>query len=106
AHPFAGTFALNDKVNMTGVYGTAPFTFTSSNPAVASIDASGVMTAVAQGEAQITVTDSKGATATTGKLMIGATAPPPPDGGSCPLGDPALCDAICQIMPDAPWCTK
>ena len=29
---------------------------------------------------------------------------PPPGGGECPLGDPALCEIFCGIMPDAPWC--
>lgn len=103
--PFAGTFAINDKVSFTGVYGKAPLQFASSNPAVASIDASGTMTALSKGETQITITDSAGTIAKTHNLFIGEQSNNGGGGGGeCPLGDQALCDAICQIMPDAPWC--
>ncbi len=27
-------------------------------------------------------------------------------GGECPLGDPALCDLLCQLDPTLPWCSK
>jgi thermitase len=106
--PYAGTFGVNEKVQFTAVYGAAPFTFVSSNPAVATIDASGAMTAVAQGDTVISVTDANGVQASSTKIFVGSTATPPPpgDGGECPLGDPAICEAICQIMPDAPWCKQ
>lgn len=116
ASPFAGTFAVGDKVKFTGVYGTAPFTFASSTPATATIDANGELTAVANGETVITVTDSKGQTAQTHRIIVGAASssnpgnPGQPDPGNpgdmeCPL-DPQMCQVICQIMPDLPWCAR
>lgn len=117
--PNAGTYSVGDKVQFAGVYGTAPFTFSSSNAAAASIDASGMMTASAEGETTISVQDSAGHQASSYKIYVGkasSTPNPPAPGqpdpgqpdpgqpGDCPLGDPQLCQIICQIMPDAPFC--
>lgn len=109
--PFAGTFAVGAKVQFEGVYGKAPFEFASSNAAAGTIDSAGVFTAVAQGETTVTVKDSTGATSTSHKIYVGKPAGNddpgnPGDPGECPLGDPALCEIICGIMPDLPWCAK
>lgn len=115
--PTSGTYAINDKVQFEAVYGKGPFEFSSSNAAVASIDASGMMTALTNGETTISVKDSTGTTATSYKLFVGAASSTPekPPGqdpgqpgmpGECPIGDPALCEGICQIFPDAPWCKQ
>ena len=76
-----------------------------------------MMTALTEGETTISVKDSTGATATSYKIYVGKPAssnPPDPgnpgnpgnpgDPGACPIGDPAMCEIMCQIMPDAPWC--
>jgi len=112
--PAAGTFAKGDKVSFEAVYGKAPFSFVSSNTATATIDASGEMTAVADGETQITVTDANGKTSQSLKIYVGAKASDPGNPGNpgdpgdpgmeCPLGDPMLCEVICGIVPDLPWC--
>lgn len=106
--PFAGTFAIGTTTQFEGVYGKAPFEFASSNPAAGTIDANGLFTAVAQGETTVTVKDSTGATSTSTKLSIGKATPPDdggdPGDGECPLGDPQLCEILCGIIPDAPWC--
>lgn len=113
--PAAGTFVKGDKVAFEAVYGKAPFMFESSNTAVATIDASGEMTAVADGDTQITVKDAAGNTSQSLKIYVGAKATQPdpgqpgqPDPGlptDCPLGDETLCQIICGVVPDLPWCS-
>jgi thermitase len=117
--PAAGTFAVNDKAQFEAVYGKGPFEFTSSAPTVASVDSNGMMTALAEGQTTISVKDSTGASSTSYKIFVGKAgggggggggtpAPdpgnPPGGGGECPIGDPQMCQIICQVMPDAPWC--
>ncbi len=109
--PYAATVAKGDKLQFSAVYGKGPFEFSVANAAVATIDASGAFTAVADGDTTVTVKDASGATSTSYKIYVGASAPPPDDGGGggggggeCPIGDPALCQIICQIQPDLPFC--
>lgn len=109
-HPFSGTFAPGEKVNFTGIYGKAPFTFTSSNASAATIDSSGVLTAVAEGETQISVTDADGKTASSYKIYVANKSDDGGGGGGgggeCPIGDPQMCEIMCQIMPTLPFCNK
>jgi thermitase len=119
--PAAGTLALNETMSFTGVYGKPPFTFESSNTSTATIDANGVLTAVANGETQITVKDSTGQVSQSLPIYVGAKSGggdnppddggggfPPPGGGDgeCPIGDPMLCQIICGIKPDLPFCSQ
>ncbi len=118
--PFAETVAVGASLQFEAVYGVGPFQFTSSNPNVAAIDDTGFMRALGAGETQITVKDSRGSTATSYNIYVGAaqTNPPPDDGnggggmpgvpgdGSCPLGDEQICQIICQISPELPWCAQ
>lgn len=114
--PNALTMAKGETRAFEAVFGTAPFQFASSNAAVATIDASGVMTAVAEGETTVSITDAAGKTATSYKIYVGQPQSTPGnpgdpgnpggDPGSCPIGDAAMCEIICQIMPDAPFCSK
>ncbi|MGE0633824.1 MAG: protease, partial [Pseudobdellovibrionaceae bacterium] len=64
----------------------------------------GELKALAKGDTTITVKDSTGATATSLaiRVMDGSQTPPP---GECPLGDPAICELICQFQPDLPFCS-
>jgi thermitase len=117
--PSAGTIAPNEKLSFTAMNGVAPFTFASSNPAAATIDSNGVLTGVAQGQTTVTLTDATGKAASTLDIYVG-TASSQPDPGNpgdpglppgldeCPFqGDQAaLCEIICQIMPDMPFCSK
>jgi thermitase len=111
--PYAATYAKGDKAQFEGVYGQAPITFTSSNPQVGTIDAStGAFEAVAIGDTTVTVKDATGATATSYKIYVAdpQQQPPPTDPsqptqpGQCPLGDPQICQIICQMKPDLPFC--
>lgn len=110
--PFAATVGQGEKLQFEAVYGKGPFEFSSSNVAIGTIDSSGAFSAIADGDTTITVKDSTGATATSYKIYVGkaATDPGNPDPtepvnpGDCPLGDAALCEILCQVMPTAPWC--
>lgn len=120
--PNAKTIAKGEKVQFEGVYGKAPFKFASSNAQTATIDANGQLTAVAEGETQVTITDASGQTATSYKIYVGKPSsgggggddggggwpgnPGDPGDGSCPIGDQSLCDIICQIKPDMPFCKQ
>lgn len=115
--PAAATMAKGDTLNVSVMNGKAPFKFESSNPASITVTDAGVMTAVADGKATIKVTDANGKVAQSLDMNVGkksSTNPPDNGGGGgggggdgeCPLGDPALCQIICGIAPDLPWCTK
>lgn len=117
--PAAGSLAANQTVQVTLKNGVAT-SFTSSNPAVLTVDEKGLITGVANGSATITATDAAGVATTSLNFYVGKaqSTPPPTDpgqpdpgqpgepGGECPIQDPAMCQILCQIMPDAPWCTK
>lgn len=111
--PAATTIEENGSVTVNMVNGQGPFQFTSSNPAIVSIDNSGVAKGVAKGTATITVTDSTGKSLTSLDYLVGKASGggggtpgnPPPGGGSCPF-DPALCQIICGIQPDLPFCQQ
>jgi thermitase len=122
--PFATTLAPGETTQFEAVYGKAPFQFSSSNTSVATIDSSGVLTAVADGETQVTVKDATGSTATSYKIYVGKSAPPDDGGGGmpdfpgmpgdpgggdptqCPMQDPSMCDMLCGIAPTLPWCKQ
>lgn len=115
-HPHAGTIGKGDTLKFTGVFGQPPFEFSVSAPNVATINNQGELTATSEGEFSVTVKDARGVAATSYKLYVGNASSsnpgnpgnPPDDGGGgggeCPLGDPALCQIICQIVPNLPWC--
>lgn len=109
--PAAATIGEKSNLQMTLKNAMGAVKFESSNPAILSVDANGLVTAVAKGTAQLKATDSVG-TVQSLDINVGAagSTPPgdnpgnPPGDSECPLGDPALCQIICQIMPTAPWC--
>ncbi|MNK12088.1 Thermophilic serine proteinase precursor [compost metagenome] len=116
--PSAATIQPSETLPMSVLNGKAPFKFASSNAAVATVADNGTLTAVANGSTTVTVTDADGKTATTLNINVGAKSggsqPPggggpgqPPGGGDgeCPLGDPMICQIICQLQPDLPFCS-
>jgi thermitase len=126
--PSAATIKAADVINFQVMNGTGPFKFVSSNSAVASVTDAGVLTGAGNGTTIITVTDATGKTAATLDINVGAKqsqpqpppsnpgnppsqppAPPSDPGnpgtpGQCPLGDPMLCQIICQLEPSLPFC--
>ncbi len=103
--PAAASMGINESLQLTPIYGQAPFTFTSSNPAVLTVSADGKLNSVAQGVATVTVKDAANVSATSLDFNVGIAASEPP-AGQCPLGDQALCDLICSIQPDLPFCKQ
>jgi thermitase len=112
--PFATTVEKGAKQKFEVVYGKGPFTFASSDTNVGTIDANGELTAISEGETTVTAKDAAtGNSVSSYKIYVGKQAANNPDEpsepgepGECPLGDPALCDLICQIIPDLPFCSK
>jgi len=114
--PAAASVAVNDKIDFSVVNGSAPFKFESSNPSVATVSSNGQLAAVADGSAVIKVTDASGKVAQTLNINVGkksSNTPPPDNGGGgggggeeCPIGNPQLCEIICGIQPDLPFCKK
>jgi thermitase len=109
--PQAATVNPNATLQFAAWGGKAPFTFSSSAESIASIDANGVLTAKATGEVNVTVTDADNKT--NQSLRIRVVEPGSGGGGGggggdpsqCPL-DPQMCEMMCQIMPDLPWCKQ
>lgn len=110
--PAAATLAVNGTQQLVMKNAEGAVTYESSNPAVLTVSAEGVITAVANGTATVKATDAAGVVAQSLDYNVGAASstPPgddptnPPGGGECPFGDEQMCQIICQIMPDAPWC--
>ena len=76
-------------------------TYASSDEAVATIDANGVLTAVAKGTVTLTATDAAGKTVNSLTIRIAEKSDGGSGGGgggSCPF-DPATCAIICPIAP-------
>lgn len=113
--PSAATLAEKETLQLNLKNADGAVKFESTNPAVISVNEQGLITAVAKGTAAIKATDAKG-TVQSLDINVGAVSSnpgnptdpgnpgTPPGDGECPLGDPQLCQIMCQIMPDAPWC--
>lgn len=98
--PNALTLAPSETKTFSGTGGDEPYTFTSTNPQVATIDSNGTLTAVANGETTVTIKDASDATASSKTIFVGTSSGG--GGGQCPFGP--LCDILCQIDPSFPWC--
>ncbi len=69
--PDTATIRVGDTLQFTATGGTAPYVWTVSDPSLASIDVStGLLTAIALGTVQVTVTDANGFSDTTGDIVI------------------------------------
>ncbi len=113
--PAAATIAekATQQVAMKNASGAVKFE--SSNPAVATVSEQGLVTGLTKGTATIKATDAAGNSATSLDFNVGAVASSPgqpgepgqpgqPPSGDCPFGDANMCQIICQVMPQAPWC--
>lgn len=68
--PNSGTMMWGELLKINASNGTAPYKWTVSNPALATIDIQGNLTAISGGEVQVTATDDNGATKTSGVFTI------------------------------------
>ncbi len=107
--PAAATIAEQTTLQMAMKNASGAVKFESSNPAIATIDATGLLKAIAKGTLTVKATDAAGNAVQSLDINVGAVASTPDPGnpgapGDCPLGDAATCQAICGIFPQAPWC--
>ncbi len=108
--PAAATIAEQATQQVALKNASGAVKFESSNPAVATVSEQGLVTGLTKGTVTIKAIDAAGNSATSLDFNVGAVASSPgqpPGGGApgeCPLGDAAMCQIICQIMPQAPWC--
>ena len=104
--PAAKTLAVNATVQVAVKNATGAIQFTSSDAGIASVNEAGLVTANKEGIVQISAkmgeTTIKSLDFIVGSAGGGGGGEEP--GGECPLGDPAMCEAICAIFPTAPWC--
>jgi thermitase len=103
--PQAATIAPESTLQFTAWGGKGPYQYSSSSESVATIDSKGLLTAKGEGEVNVTVTDGTGKTNQSLRVRV-AVADNSGGGEECPLGDPALCEMMCSIAPDMPWCKK
>lgn len=110
--PAAATLKIGDSKQFSSKYASGAMSYTVADASIGDIDAAGKFTAKANGETTVTAKDASGATSTSlGIRVVTAGVPDPgnpdpgnPGNGSCPIGDQSLCDIICGISPDLPFC--
>jgi hypothetical protein len=68
--PNSGTLMWGETVKLNVSNGTAPYTYSVSNPSVATIDEQGNLTAITGGTVRVTATDVNGATMTSGIFTV------------------------------------
>jgi subtilisin family serine protease/uncharacterized protein YjdB len=71
--PQTGTLAAGQILQFSATGGTAPYTWSSSNPATATVSATGLLTAVSAGTSTVTVTDNLGSAITSGTITVTQT---------------------------------
>lgn len=99
--PAALTLAPQAEYTFSAWGGTAPYSFRSLNPDVATVDEQGHLKALKEGEVSVEVSDAQGAKATSVSIKIGQ---PAPEAGTCPFPNPLFCTIMCAINPALPWC--
>lgn len=108
--PAAAALVAQETVQFKGLFAQGPVTFKSSNEALATISDTGVLTAKADGEVTVSITDAQGKQATSLAILIGGKKDDGGGGGggdgSCPFPNPQMCQIICGIMPDLPFCQQ
>jgi thermitase len=100
--PMAATLKPQETQQLEVFNGSAPYAYKSSNEAALKVDDKGLVTAVADGEATIAVTDATDKSVTSLTFRVSSKTPENPS--DCPLGNPLLCLAACLLQPDLPWC--
>ncbi len=106
--PTAATVKVDGTVQMSMKNSAGAVEYASSDAGVASVNATGLVTGHKEGTVKITAKNGAN-TVTSLDFIIGkakATEPDPGTPGECPLGDAAMCEVICGIMPDLPFCQK
>ncbi len=71
--PQTSTLAAGQTLQFSTTGGAAPYTWRSSNPATATVSATGLLTAIAAGTSIVTVTDNIGSAVTSGTITVTQT---------------------------------
>ncbi|MCM2353920.1 MAG: S8 family serine peptidase [Pseudobdellovibrio sp.] len=105
--PAAATLAVDatQQFAMKNAQGAVKFEVSDSN--IATISESGLLTAKAQGTVTVKATDAAGNAVSSLDINVGkaqSSDPGNPGDGECPLGDPMMCQIMCGIMPELPFC--
>jgi hypothetical protein len=98
--PFSGSMIAGQTKQFTlNGGGTPPIVWNVSNPNVASINPSGLMTTIRGGNVMITATDFHGATATSGNWLVYDTQVLMPDTGICPAAGEFYYPILIKALP-------
>ena len=88
--PNSGLLIIGQTLQFTASGGKTPYTWSSLNPSIASINTSGLLTAASSGVTTVTVRDANGITATTGQIFVSTSSGPSlsilPETASVPRG--------------------
>lgn len=120
--PAAGTYATDAKIKFEAPNAQGAVQWASSDANIMKIEANGEAQALKDGEVTITATDAQGIKAQTLTMFVGKPQGSEPGNpgnpgepgnpgmpgnpGDCPFEDEQTCQALCQIMPDMPFCKK
>lgn len=107
--PAAATLAVDATQQFAMKNASGAVKFESSDANIATITEAGLLTAKVQGTVTIKGTDASGRSVSSLDINVGkvqGSEPDPGQPGECPLGDPALCQIMCGIMPELPWCNQ
>ncbi|MFK7873517.1 MAG: S8 family serine peptidase [Oligoflexales bacterium] len=99
--PNTGFVAPGNTLDFTAAGGANEgFQFKVDSSDVAEVTPEGVLTAKAEGEVTVTVTDADGTVAQSHPILIGVRS----QAEECPLKNPMLCVILCQVQPTLPFC--
>jgi len=115
--PAASTLTKDSTQQFTAINADGAVNYTSSAADVATIDESGLLKPLKEGKTTITAKDSSGNVAQSLDIFIGksgsdgggGTPPPgemPPGLDRCPFENELLCQGLCAIMPELPFCSQ
>jgi thermitase len=107
--PQAATIAPNDTLQFAAWGGKGPYKFNASASDIATIDENGLLTAKAEGELTVSVSDADNQTNQSLRIRVAVPGSGGGGGGGgeeCPFGDPQICEMMCSIQPDLPWCNQ
>ena len=74
--PNSGSIQTAETLQLSASGGSAPYQWSVSNPNVASVDASGLLTGLSSGTVSVTATDAAGASGTSGAFTVEGSGPP------------------------------
>ena len=114
--PVALTIPVGSQFNIHVFNGVGQYQYVSSDTSILEVTADGTAKGIKEGVARIQAKDAGGNVVTSLDYIIGKASSSQPedpnqpdpgqpgDPGECPIGDPQLCEIICKIKPELPFC--